>query len=183
MTPKNFTSPAPIHPSAKGSTSTAIPTRNPNMLPSKKLYPWIAFNVTPHSNPDAISQFGILLTLKSKNADSPLITKIAVSVANCLKHHYLLTAEAYTSSKILSTNFVQEASRDSQGTPSAFPDYPYSGDPSVVYEAESQAVGVPTQAVTLLQPLAKPLPMSVSLIATQKTKATRTTINVYSTRP
>ncbi len=51
------------------------------------------------------------------------------------------------------------------------------------YEAESQLAGVPTQDVTLLQPLANELPMSVFLIATQKTKATKTTIKVYSTKP
>jgi hypothetical protein len=37
--------------------------------------------------------------------------------------------------------------------------------------------------VTLLQPLANWLPMLVFLIATQKTKATKTTIKVYSTNP
>src|SRR5947208_9090803 len=51
------------------------------------------------------------------------------------------------------------------------------------YEAESQLEGVPTQAVILLQPEAKPLPISVFLMATQKTRATKTTINVYSTKP
>ena len=51
------------------------------------------------------------------------------------------------------------------------------------YDAESQLAGVPTQAVTLLQPLAKPLPIFVFLIATQKTRATSTTIKVYSTKP
>jgi hypothetical protein len=51
------------------------------------------------------------------------------------------------------------------------------------YEAESQPEGLPTQLVTLLQPLAKELPILVFLIATQKTKATRTTIKVYSTKP
>ena len=51
------------------------------------------------------------------------------------------------------------------------------------YEVDVHASGVPTQAVTLLQPLANWLPMFVFLIATQKTKATRTTIRVYSTKP
>src|SRR6266480_1119384 len=51
------------------------------------------------------------------------------------------------------------------------------------YEAESQLDGLPTQAVTLLHPELKPLPISVFLMATQKTRATKTTINVYSTKP
>jgi hypothetical protein len=51
------------------------------------------------------------------------------------------------------------------------------------YDAESQLDGEPTQAVTLLQPLAIWLPMLVFLIPNQKTKATKRTINVYSTKP
>src|SRR5918996_364903 len=44
-------------------------------------------------------------------------------------------------------------------------------------------VGVATHDATLLQPLANWLPMFVLLMATQKTRATRRTINVYSTKP
>ena len=63
-------------------------------------------------------------------------------------------------------------------------DYPiHNHKPDKSYEDEVQLSGVPTQAVTLLQPLAKPLPMLVFLMATQKTSATRTTIKVYSTKP
>ena len=51
------------------------------------------------------------------------------------------------------------------------------------YELEVQLGGSPTQAATLLQPLAKVFPMLVFLIATQKTKATNRTIKVYSTKP
>jgi hypothetical protein len=50
-------------------------------------------------------------------------------------------------------------------------------------DEESHAAGLPTQAVTLLQPLAKALPIFVFLTATQNAKATKTTIKVYSTKP
>lgn len=55
--------------------------------------------------------------------------------------------------------------------------------PIADYEDEEQFAASPTQAVILLQPAANPLPMLVFLIATQKTRATRTTIKVYSTKP
>ena len=51
------------------------------------------------------------------------------------------------------------------------------------YEDEVQVDGSLTQTVTLLQPLANSLPMFVFLMATQNTKATKTTIKVYSTKP
>jgi hypothetical protein len=44
-------------------------------------------------------------------------------------------------------------------------------------------VGFARQSLMLLQLVLNVLPMLVSLIATQKTKATRRTIRVYSTRP
>jgi len=55
--------------------------------------------------------------------------------------------------------------------------------PRQFYEDEVQDEGSLTQTVTLLQPLANSLPMFVFLMATQKTKATKTTIKVYSTKP
>ena len=55
--------------------------------------------------------------------------------------------------------------------------------PRQFYEDEVQDDGSLTQTVTLLQPLANSLPMFVFLMATQKTKATKTTIKVYSTKP
>src|ERR1044071_3116916 len=55
--------------------------------------------------------------------------------------------------------------------------------PRQFYEDEVQDDGSLTQTVTLLQPLANSLPIFVFLIATQNTKATKTTINVYSTKP
>src|SRR5690349_9093715 len=58
-----------------------------------------------------------------------------------------------------------------------------SGIQDTFYEDEVQDDGSLTQTVTLLQPLANSLPMFVFLMATQKTKATKTTIKVYSTKP
>src|SRR4029078_5696271 len=55
--------------------------------------------------------------------------------------------------------------------------------PRQFYEDEVQDEGSLTQTVTLPQPLANSLPMFVFLMATQKTKATKTTIKVYSTKP
>lgn len=51
------------------------------------------------------------------------------------------------------------------------------------YELESQPAGELTQLAILLVPLASWSPMLVFLIATQNTKATSTTIKVYSTKP
>ena len=58
-----------------------------------------------------------------------------------------------------------------------------SGIQDTFYEDEVQDDGSLTQTVTLLQPLANSLPIFVFLMATQKTKATKTTIKVYSTKP
>jgi len=41
--------------------------------------PWIAFKITPQAKPTAISQFGIFLIHKSKNAERPLTKIIKVS--------------------------------------------------------------------------------------------------------
>ena len=89
-------------------------------------------------------------------------------------------------------NFVNEIStfflksqfaRLGRGQSPKYPAAQILEQPKAAYEEESQAEGFPTQAVTLLQPLANWLPMLVCLIATQKTKATSTTIKVYSTKP
>lgn len=68
MTPKYFTSPAPIQPSKKGTTNTPMPIKNPSMLLMKWLRPPYRFSITPVPRPNKISQFGIFRTLRSKNA-------------------------------------------------------------------------------------------------------------------
>jgi len=51
--------------------------------------PWNAFSVIPADKPTATSQFGILLTFRSKNADNALTAMITVSVKfKCLKRYY-----------------------------------------------------------------------------------------------
>jgi hypothetical protein len=97
----------------------------------------------------------------------------------------LLTAEGYTGSKVLSINFARKRTIEPQTDGIGLPHHQPKGldRPIADYEDEEQFAASPTQAVILLQPAANPLPMLVFLIATQKTKATRTTINVYSTKP
>ena len=51
------------------------------------------------------------------------------------------------------------------------------------YDPELQENGVVTQSVILLQLLARSPPTLVSFMATQKTKATKKTMSMYSTNP
>ena len=78
--------------------------------------PWIAFKMTPQAKPTAISQFGIFLIHKSKNAERPLTRIIKVSESTDLFKTLLLTAEGYTAGKILSIKFVSP-SRNEQTSP------------------------------------------------------------------
>jgi hypothetical protein len=96
----------------------------------------------------------------------------------------LLTAKGYTASKILSINFRYVEAHSSLGRKRPCDRFRAKAlERTRNYEDELQADGLVTQSVTLLQPAANPLPILVLLMATQKTRATSTTIKVYSTKP